>query len=415
MLKDKKYYGEIWFKERENERCFCIMTLTDCDVVLETNLHSPQSSYKQLQIQGEFTGLGYITFIDCTILKSESGIIEMRVYEPKYTFINAHLPKNGDDLTFRRFQVTNDAIVDWVNHMTLYDLQEEKIVKEDDVKDEIRIDGIGLTLTIQHSLNYHAQRKELSFKNNGYVTFESDQSITILKSIDLYNDFQKILHLIVSKSQQFSSYSFQCMSCKEWANIYYNDKKYTKSNNSFIHIKYTEVKSDLPVLFNAIYTDEKFKFCIDKLMENLLSRQISHNKRFTNSISTFEAFGKLYSGLERNNLKKFLLHYSGLFEIIGKIDKKDFNSFSNKIIRSRDYHIHSNLENKNVFTEFELLYIAFLIDFVVTYGLFLELKVSKKLLEKTIMHGQSVYIDMQQTNRILNSDPLRDGLNKKTD
>lgn len=144
-------------------------------------------------------------------------------------------------------------------------------------------------------------------------------------------------------------------------------------------------------------------------MENLLSRQISYNKKFTNSISTFEAFGKLYSGLKQNNLKKLLLHFSELFEIIGKINKDDFNSFANKVIRSRDYHIHSNLENKNVFSEFELLYISFLIDFVVTYGLFLELKVSQKLLEKTILRGQTVYIDMQQTNRILNSDPLRDG------
>ncbi len=413
MLNDKKYYGEVWLTGQEDKRYFCIMTIIDNDVQLETNLYSQSVAYKQLEIQGEFTGLGYITFVDCTILKSESGMIEMRVYGPKYTFINVHRPKSENDIAFNKFQVTNDAIVDWVDNMTWYNSQEEKLEKEDDLKDEIRIDGIGLTVTIQHSLNYRAQRKELTFNNVGYVTFESDQPITILKSIDLYNDFQKILHLIVSKSKQFAYYGFECRSCKKWANIYYNDKKYAKSNNSFIHIKYDEVKEDLPILFSAIYTNEKFNFCIEKLMENLLSRQISHNKRFTNSISTFEAFGKLYSGLKQNNLKKFLHHYSDLFGLLGKIKKEDFKSFASKIVRSRNYHVHSNLDNKNIFTEFELLYIALLMDFVVVYGLFLELKVSEGLLEKITMKCQSVYIGMQQTNRILNADSLRDSENKK--
>ena len=407
MIKNQKYFGEVWLVGQEAEKSFCVMSMKDNDILLETNLISSKLVYKELQILGQFTGLGHITFIDCKIRHYSSGITESRIYCPRYSFISAHHPIKAMGLKFEKFQITNTAIVDWVHYALWYDIHKDELIKKDNIKDEYRIDDIGLTITINHSLNIDSKRRELLISNIGYVIFEFDSPIGVLESIEIYNSFQKILLFLTSKSIQFENFGFQCLSCKEWANIYYNDYKHSKSTNTFINSNYDEVKNDLPLIFSATYSDESFLFCLNKLMENIINKNSSHNKRFTNSISTFEAFGKLYSDVSTNNLKKYLNHYSEYFILLGEIEKAEYDTFTNKVIRSRDYHVHSNLKNKGVFSEFELLYVSFLIDFVVGYGLLCELGVTKDLKEKVIRKGKSVYVSLQRSNEILSSNPLK--------
>ena len=86
MEKDKKYYGDIWFVGKKEQKQFCVLFFKDDDIFLETNLYSEKRVYKELQIIGTFTGVGYVTFIDCRIQSSTSGISELRIYRPKYTF-----------------------------------------------------------------------------------------------------------------------------------------------------------------------------------------------------------------------------------------------------------------------------------------------------------------------------------------
>lgn len=405
MKKEQKYYGEVWFPDEET-RCFCVLSVTDNDILLETNLLTNKPVHKEPRINGIFTGLGHLTFVDCKIRKSESGIAQMKIYAPRYSFISAHHPVNALDLKFQEFNITNDAIVSWVNHGTWYDATDEKLIKKDDISQEIRIEEIGLTITINHSLNIHSKRTELLIQNMGWVKFKLDNPVDTLEAIDIYNKFQKVLQLVSSKTGQFSQFSFKCLKCGEWADIFYNDYKYVRSNSSFIHVKYDYIRADLPSIFKAAYANDSFLFCLDKLMENLLHEHSSHNKRFTNSISTFEAFGKLYSGLTTKKLKVHLNHFSHYFINLGKLKEENFNDFAAKIVRSRDYHIHSNLRNKDVYTEFELLYISFLIDFVVGYGLLESIGVSEDVMEKIKMKCQMVYIGMKESNRIPSTNPL---------
>ena len=392
--------------KKKETKCFCVMSLEDNDILLETNLLNSEPIHKELMILGIFTGLGHLTFVDCKIRKSESGIVQMKIYAPRYTFISAHHSISALGLRFQEFNITNDAIVSWVNHGTWYDMTDQKMIKEEDISHEIKIPKIGLSVVINHSLNIHSKRSELLIQNSGWVKFKLQNQVGTLEAIDIYNNFQKILQFLSSRTKQFSKFSFKCLGCGSWADIFYNDYKFVKSNNSFIHIKYDDLIIDLPSIFEAVYTDGNFLFCLDKLMENHLNKSSSHNKRFTNSISTFEAFGKLYSGLKTKKLKAYLIHFSDHFKNLGKIESENFDEFASKIVRSRDYHIHSNLKNRNVFTEFELLYISFLMDFVVGHGLLESIGVSQKVLDKVKMRCQSVYLGMQQSNRILSANPL---------
>jgi hypothetical protein len=405
MKKDQKYYGEVWFAGKESEKQFAVISFKDDDLLLETNLCSPSTVYKQPQILGIISGIGFLTFIDCRIQHSLSGLVETRIYHPKYTFISAHHHVDAINTQLSEFSIINDVIVKWVNHSTWYDTLDEKLLynKFDDV---YTIENKGIEIKISHYLNFQSERTELHIKNRGSILFKTEKSIDILEAISIYDQFQKMLQLLFGGSAKFERFSFKCLTCGEWQQVYYNDKKLTKSTHTYVHTDYEKVKIDLKKILNAIYSITSFQFCLDKLMENFISKQSSHNKRFTNSIATFEALGKLYSGHKSNNLAKFIKHYKSTFLLIGKFNDEEWKSFPNKVVRSRDYHIHSNIANKNIYSEYELFYISFLFDFVIGYLLLETLEVSKDLLQKFIMHGNSVFIDMKRTNEILGENPL---------
>lgn len=406
MFKKEKYYGKVWFVREKEKKSFCVLYMKGNDILLETDLTSLTPVYKEPQIIGSFTGLGDLTFVDCNIQFSQSGLTETRIYKPRYTFISTHHPIDAKSLKLQNFQVTNPAITQWFNYAMWYDMIDDKLIKKENVQDITRMDKLGLTITINHSMNIKTKRAELILSNVGYVSFELDNPIKNIKAFEIYNTFQKVMVLLSSNSAQYTNFQFQCLGCGEWANLYYNDYKHSTSSNNYIHIYYDDVREELPLIVNAAYENDSFIFCLNKLMENLLYKPTSHNKKFTNSISTFEAFGKLYSDIKPNKLKHFLDYFKDDFILLGNIPKDDFDSFAKKIIRSRDYHVHSNLKNKNIYTEFELLYISFLIDFVVGYGMLCALGISQKIRDKIIMKARSTYIALQKSNKILGSNSL---------
>lgn len=407
MFKESKYYGEVWFVDKEVSKCFCVLTFINGKVSLETNLRENRSVYKHQIILGAFTGLGYITFIDCKIKYSESGITESRVYHPKYSFISAFHFIEPVNLKFKKFKISNDAIVDWIHKTHWFDFTEDKLIKQDDISQQFKIDEIGLSIELKQSSSSIPSHKEFVLKNNGYLNFEADNEISLLTAFDYYNTFQKLLQFITAKTKQFSFFSFQCLSCGEWANVYYQEERYEKSGSSYIHLSYDEVSRDLPILINNAYITESFRFCLDRLMENLLGVKLSHSRRFTNAITTFEAYNKLYTYQKNNKLINYLKYNKENIIAISKIDENSFNDFSSKIIRSRDYHVHSNLNNKNIYSDFELLYISFLLDYTVGLGLLQHMNISKEVLDRVILQGESVFVDMQRTNKILSDDPLK--------
>ena len=142
-------------------------------------------------------------------------------------------------------------------------------------------------------------------------------------------------------------------------------------------------------------------------MENFIGQQSSHNKRFTNSISAYEAYYKNYSKVGKTQLDKRIKENDEIFKRIGDLKDDVWMSFPKKVVRARDYHIHSNPDNKDVYSEFELLYISFLFDYVIAYLLLSELEgVQQYLLDEYIEQGKRTFVNMQRTNVILGSNPL---------
>lgn len=405
--KNKKYYGEVWFVEKEDEKQFCVMSFNDDDIWLETNLHSKQRSYKEPQILGLFTGLGYITFIDCRIQHSSSGITETRIYRAKYSFVSHQHLIDTQTLKIKEFYIVNDVISKWVSHTLWYDHTEDKLHKKI-FKDEYLVENIKVKITISHYQHISTKRQRgLDISNRGAIKFELEEPIDILGAIAYYNQFQKVLQLTFGRSDKFRKFSFKCLGCGEDKDFYYNDTKLTKSTSTFIHTDYEKVKSSLKPILTAAYTDDTFKFCLDKLMENFIGKHPSHNKRFINSISAYEAYCKNYLKEGKNQLGKRIKANEEILRKIGDFADEVWKTFPNKVVRARDYHIHSNLDNKNIYSEFELLYISFLFDYTIAYLLLAELNdIEDSLLNKFVEQGKNTFVGLQRTNVILGSNPL---------
>jgi hypothetical protein len=405
--KEKKYYGEVWFVENEDERQFCVMSFNGDKIWLETNLHSKKRQYKETQILGTFTGVGYFIFIDCRIQHSSSGIIETRIYKPKYTFVSSTYFINTKSLKIKEFRVVNDAITNWVGNSIWYSQTEEKLHKTY-FNDIYEITKRKLQINIEHYQNFKMEKQStLKISNRGAVKFKLENSVTILEAIGLYDQFQKVLQLVHGRSAKFKQFCFKCIGCGEWQDLYYDDTKLTKSNFPFVHSEYEKIKSSLNIILNASFTDSDFQFCLDRLMENFIGNHSSHNKRFTNSISAYEAYYKTYSKIGEISLKKRISENATIFKLIGDFQDEKWKYIPAKIVRARNYHIYSNPDNKEIYSELELLYLSFLFDYTTTYLLLSEIgNIQNHVLDNYISQGKSTFVDMQRTNTILGSNLL---------
>lgn len=217
---------------------------------------------------------------------------------------------------------------------------------------------------------------------------------------------------IYGKSGQFESLNFKCLGCGKWASLYYKNN-FTKENiSAYITLEYDLLKEDLPSLIKHWYNNKGIDYCADIIIENLLSVRTSHSRRFTNSYTAFEAYSLKFGENYRNSsVEKHLLDNSSLLRHITNISEKNIKAYIKKIIRNRKFLIHRTNPNDNFFSQFELLYISFLLDYVVGIGLMKRMEVSDEIIEKTVERAKSTFQDMQSVNKLMNSDLLKENKN----
>lgn len=406
MFKKNKYFGEVWFRDSEDIKCFCVLELIDDKIFITTNLTEKYTIYQIDIIYGMFTGLGYVTFVNCNIQHSSTGVVETIVYRPKYTFVCAHHLIDPINLKINEFQIDNAAIVKWVRKMNWYNSIEDKVEKQEDIKHQTVISE-DLTLTITKSTSYTYNHDFLRMDNIGYVDFKLEKNLSILESIELYNSFQKLFHFIYGKSVQFKSFNFKCLTCGKWVSLYYKDDFNKENISGFITLDYDTINEDLSKIIKHWFTNPDITYCADIIIENLLSVKTSHSRRFTNSYSAFEAysfkFGKIY---KNPTVEKHLLEHEELIHRITSIPKNEIKGYVSKIVRHRDYLTHRNKIKNNIFSQFELLYISFLLDYIVGIGLMDKMDVSAEVIDKILLRAKSTYQDMQSVNKLLNKDVL---------
>lgn len=390
MLKKERYHGEVWFLENEAKRCFCILTFKNGEVSLETNLVSDKIHYKHQTILGAFTGLGYLTFLDCHIKSTSSGLTSNAIYLPQYCFIHPDHLVDPRSLVFKKFSVSNDELTVWRQPKLDLDISNKTLKFDTEECHSLRIENIKLAIELVFSVNSTFGRGEFSSKTRGSVKFTSDTTVKVIGAIDVYRTFQKLIQFISGQTCQFNYFNFQCLDCESWGSLYFQDDVYKDSTFTYFTIDFNDLLPDLPRLFDSIFNNESFSFCVTKLLDNQTTGKLSHSKRFTNSISCLEAYGRRFGQQKKSTLKQFLKDNDELIIKMTDITNDNLDEFASKIIRSRDYHVHSNIANQNIFSDFELLYISLLLDIIVAIRLLQDVNVSQIIIDKIITKGRSV-------------------------
>lgn len=139
MFDERKYYGEIWIPENDNIKYFCVLEFLDGVVYLETNLSSKYPEYKKELIYGVFNNLGYLTFVNNSIIQSSVGIINFKKYSPGYVFVSSHHKIDPYNLKIKEFKIDNSAFNEWIRSFHWFDNENKKLEKEDDVRHKIII------------------------------------------------------------------------------------------------------------------------------------------------------------------------------------------------------------------------------------------------------------------------------------
>jgi len=387
MFNKVKYQGELWFPDFPDQRCFCILSIVNNKIELETNLVRPDR-YSQKNVYplifGIFNGLGCLTFVDCKLGSDSGGMIRSAIYNPKYSFTHPEHIVSPKDLQINEFRVNE------VTHN--FDIQE-----------------LGLEIKLNSRITSSMSHEQISLKKSGNIEFSFRSPIDVKELLNYYTKVKKLIQFLNGRSDRFSFFNIKFPECEDWSAIYFKELMFNDSTFEYFSIDFDKISDHLPLLFNKMFTDEKFYFCVNRLLDNQVEGQLTHSKRFTNSISAFEGYCKLYiDDLTHSKLSTFLKkNQQEIIELSG-IEEGYFNRFCSKIISSRDYYVHANIKNNNIFSDFELLYISFLLDILVAFNLLKQIKVPQDILDMIINRARETYNGMQSFNRELSQDTFLD-------
>lgn len=410
QFEEIEYYGEIWFPENEEEKEFCILKKVNNRIILTTKLSGNNPYYSDL-IFGNFTGLGCLTLINNKIINSSSGMITSKTYSPEYCLIGNHFIQNPKEFKTFKATVVNSDLRKWL-WWILFDLicpdkPDSSIKLPEEIKEEINIDN-QTKLSIQTWTRQKSSRTNynLELQSKASLSFEFNENKSILEVIDLYHKFQKFLILFHGSAKQFESFKLTCKNCDKTFELYFKDGFHKENYYTLLNLNYDFLKDDIDSLLKEWFNNEDILICVDKILQNTLSSQLSFNQKFINAYIALESYLKRFSKSNGKDFKVYLEKNKDLIISITEIIDTEFDNYIRSLIRTRDYYVHDNVKQKNYFKGIDLLYEAIMLESLVSILILKELKVSDKVVQKAINRANSDYIYSKRTNLILNRNIL---------
>lgn len=221
-FKEDKYFGKVWLPEQPKNKQFCTLEISDNKVYLHTNLTSSKSSYKVEIIYGIFNGLGNLTFVNCSIKRSEIGIIEYKKYNPDYVFASGYEIIEPFGLRLKTIEIENKTINNLIRSFHIVNPLKNKIEFESVKTHEIVIND-DLNISIYKNYGISTSKFGVNINNRGAIKFSFTNEKSVLESIEVYKKFQKFCIIFFSGIEKFNSFKSFCLNCNNSYNILFND------------------------------------------------------------------------------------------------------------------------------------------------------------------------------------------------
>lgn len=406
-FKKEKYNGEIWLPQQEDQKQFCTLEVVDNDIFLNTNLSTDLLSFKLNVVYGKFNDLGYLTFANCIVIESETGIINYKKINPDYTFVSTTHLIEPKGIRLKSIEIENNTINDLIRTDHTMNPLIDKVEIQSIPVTKIRLNN-DLSLSLFKNYGIKTNKFGTHILNYGILKFDFDSEKSLLQAIEIYKQFQKFCIVFFSGIEKFNYFKSTCLKCGEKYNIIFRDNLAFKHHQGIINEFSFKDFADFPEVIANWYNNEDAKYCFDIIIENYLSKKVSNARRFTNSIASFEAFYKLFAKNKKHTqLNTRITEYENVFylldENIGNI--KDFGI---KMIRTRDYYVHSNREQKTEHNSLDLLYYSLLFDFLVIRELSIILGFSQEFMTKIESSFKSEIEHQKPINSLFNQNLIID-------
>jgi hypothetical protein len=400
-FKKDKYFGEIWFPNKENEKQFCTIEIIENKVCLHTNLYSIESSYRVSILYGKFNDLGFVTFANCKIRNSVSSIIEYKEYLPTYLFVSSDEYINPYKLRLKSIEIENETINELIRPFHIMNPLSQKVEIKSVKTHEIKLND-DLTLSFHKNYGISSNILKTTINNYGVLKIDFNKEKSVLESIEIYKQFQKFCIVFFSGIKKYKYFKSKCLNCGNKFNILFDDNLAINHHQGFFDDDLLSDHEQFSTVIANWFNNENLKYCFDIIIENYLSVKVSNARRFVNSIATFEAFYKFISLKKHEELDKRIIDFEDDFISIDN-EIVDFTEFSKRIVRFRNIYIHSNKNDKIKHDNFELLYLSLLFDHVIILKLSENLGFNSDFIEKIKKNSIEIFKYQMPLNRNLNS------------
>ena len=351
-------------------------------------------------IIGTFTGLGDITFLNCTLLGASSGASGTIVKYNSLNYIKGHHFKQKEELLFNRVSIEVPQLTSWFKSdcIEFKDIENQTHVIISNLHKYENIISENISLSFNLVVHESHSRNKAVLEETIYLVCETIKSkISLDDILDLFQHLLKFLVFIQPFDPKIESIILRNDDlCHEFGkekhikhiNLYINPIQLSiyGSLTSFF-FEFEEIKPNLESILQKWF-DPKITSTIDLLLSNTFEpnvnienhflnicfaiesfhRQFINNKTFTDeefderiqyinkSIENEEINKWLVNKLQHGNEPSFRTRLKYFKEILELIIDTNIKTFINNIIDTRNYLVHRDKKTKRVLKRFELFY-----------------------------------------------------------
>lgn len=305
-------------------------------------------------IKGAFTGLGYVTLLECNVIGISSGVggNETKI-RCRYVLTDIQIDKE-EYLNFTQLSVTMSALRGWFDKTIFKQVN----VFGGDISltnhDKIHLATFEkFSLEVGFSINTNLNR-ENGLKINDSVVLRikaTSERLTIWEFLDIYKKFKSFLAFLGMFDKGFDSFTFidedvKHQESEELVPMKFFIKQYNFKNNgvdAIKKVKYEFIGKDIETILTNWYSLNDLSDSVDLVLEKYFQTKLSTESFFLNSCFAIEIYHRRFKKNERYTKAEFKIIKK---EILLNIENEEANNFfKEKLAHANEPSFRERLES----------------------------------------------------------------------
>lgn len=304
-------------------------------------------------IKGAFTGLGYVTLLECNVIGIASGVggNETKI-RCRYVLTDIHIDKE-ENLNFTQLLVTMPSLRGWFDKSIFNQVNifggDFSLINHD----KIHLATFEkFSLEVDFSINTNVNRENGLKINDSVVLIIKavECRLTLWEFIDIFKKFKNFLVFLGMFDKGFDSFTFIDEGVKrqerdEFIPMKFFKKQYNFKNNgvdAIKKVKYDFIEKDIEIILTNWYSLNDLSDSIDLVLEKYFQTKLSTESFFLNSCFAIEIYHRRFKKNERYSKAEFKKIKN---EILLNIENEEANKFfKEKLAHANEPSFRERLE-----------------------------------------------------------------------